>query len=283
MSGMTIGVTGATGRLGGRVAQRLAAAGATQRLLVRDPARAPQLPGATTARAAFGEPDAVRAALDGVPTVLMVSATEAPDRLAQHEAFVDAAAAAGVQHLVYISFYGAAPDCTFTFARDHFATEQHIRASGMGLTFLRDNCYADLAAYLVGPDDVIRGPASDGRFAPVAQDDIADAASAVLLDPAAHLGATYSLTGPEDLTLYEVAAILTGKLGRAINYHPETVEEAYTSRSSYGAADWEVDGWVSMYTAIARGELAGVTESISHLAGRPATSLAELLSRDNPT
>ena len=283
MSGITIGVTGATGRLGGRVAERLAAAVATQRLIVRDPARAPRLPGATTARAAFGESDAVRAALDGVPTVLMVSASEAPDRVAEHAAFVDAAAAAGVQHLVYISFYGAAPDCTFTFARDHFATEQHIRASGMGFTFLRDNCYADLAAYLVGPDDVIRGPASDGRFAPVAQDDIADAASAVLLDPAAHRGATYSLTGPEDLTLYEVAAILSTKLGRPINYHSETVEEAYTSRSSYGAADWEVDGWVSMYTAIARGELAGVTENIPHLTGHPATSLAELLSRDNPT
>jgi NAD(P)H dehydrogenase (quinone) len=282
MSGTTIGVTGATGRLGGRVAQRLAAAGVTQRLLVRDPERAPQLSGATTARAAFGESDAVRAALDGVPTVLMVSASEAPDRVAQQTAFVDAAAAAGVEHLVYISFYGAAPDSTFTFARDHFATEQHIRASGMGFTFLRDNIYADLAAFLVGSDDVIRGPAGDGRFAPVAQDDIADAAFAVLLDPAAHLDATYSLTGPDDLTLHEVAALLTTKLGRPISYHPETVEEAYASRSSYGAAGWEVDGWVSTYTAIARGELAGVTEDIPQLTGHPATSLAELLSRDNP-
>lgn len=81
----------------------------------------------------------------------------------------------------------------------------------------------------------------------------------------------------------EVAATLTTKLGRPISYHPETVEEAYASRSSYGAADWEVDGWVSTYTAIANGELAGVTEDIPHLTGHPATSLAELLSRDNPT
>jgi NAD(P)H dehydrogenase (quinone) len=152
----------------------------------------------------------------------------------------------------------------------------------MGFTFLRDNLYADWAAFLVGSDDAIRGPAGDGRSALVAQDDIADAASAVLLDPAAHLGATYALTGPEDLTLHEVAAILTTKLGRPISYHPETVEEAYASRASYGAADWEVDGWVSTYTAIARGELAGVTDDIPLLTGHPATSLAELLSRDNP-
>jgi uncharacterized protein YbjT (DUF2867 family) len=105
----------------------------TQRLFVRDLARASQLPGVTTARTAFGESDAARAALDGVPTVLMVSASETADRVAQHTTFIDAAASAGVEHLVYISFYGASPDCTFTLARDHYATEQHIRASSMGL------------------------------------------------------------------------------------------------------------------------------------------------------
>ncbi len=194
--------------------------------------------------------------------------------------FVDAAVAAGVQHLVYISFYGAAPDATFTFARDHFATEEHIRASGMGFTFLRDNLYADLLASLVGSDDVIRGPAGDGRFAPVAQDDIADAAVAVLLDPTApprrHLLADRS-AGPSPCmtSLRSSPPSLPGP----ISYHPETVEEAYASRISYGAADWEVDGWVSTYLAIANGELAGVTGDIPNLTGRRATSLAELLRR----
>ena len=58
--------------------------------------------------------------------MLMVSASETPDRVAQHTTFVDAAAAAGVEHLVYVSVYGAAPDCTFTLGRHHYATEQHI-------------------------------------------------------------------------------------------------------------------------------------------------------------
>src|SRR4051794_22834653 len=103
-----IATTGATGRLGGRVARRLAALDVPQTLLVRDPARAPRLPGATVRMASFSAPDAVTAALDGVPTLLMVSASESPDRLAQHTAFIDAAVAAGVEHVVYISFYGAA-------------------------------------------------------------------------------------------------------------------------------------------------------------------------------
>ncbi len=278
-SGRPIAVTGATGHLGGRVARRLADAGRPQLLLVRDPARAPQLPGAAVAKAGFADRDAVRHALDGVPAVLMVSASESTDRVDQHRAFVDAAALAGVAHLVYVSFAGAAPDATFTLARDHWATEQHIRASGMRFTFLRDNLYADFLPAMVGEDDVLRGPAGDGRVAAVAQDDIADAATAVLTDPDAHVGRTYDLTGPEALTFHEIAAVLSEATGRTITYHPETVEEAYRSRARYGAPDWQVDAWVSTYTAIANGELAHVDDAVPALTGHPATSLAELLRR----
>jgi NAD(P)H dehydrogenase (quinone) len=274
-----IGVTGATGRLGGRVARRLAAAGARQRLLARDPARAPELPGATVARAAFDERDAVRAALAGVPLVFMVSASESADRVAQHTAFVDAAVAAGVEHLVYVSFSGAAPDATFTLGRDHYATEQHIRASGLRFTFLRDNFYADFLPAMVGEDGVIRGPAGDGRVAVVVQNDIADAAAAVLVDPDAHVNRTYSLTGPQALSFDEIAGILTEGLGRPITYYAESLEEAYSSRGQYEAPRWQVDAWVSTYTAIAAGDVAAVSEDIPLLTGHPATSLTELLER----
>lgn len=275
----SLAVTGATGTIGGRVARRLADAGHAQLLLVRDPSRAPDLPGATVARASFAERDAVRRALEGTPVVLMVSASESVDRVDQHRAFVDAAADAGVAHLVYTSFAGAAADATFTLARDHHATEQHIRASGMAFTFLRDNLYADFLPAMVGDDDVLRGPAGDGRAAVVAQDDIADAATAVLTDPEEHAGRTYDLTGPQALTLHDVAAALSEATGRTITYHPETVEEAYRSRAKYGAPDWQLDAWVSTYTAIARGELDGVGDAVPALTGHPATSLADLLRR----
>src|SRR3954452_10467394 len=131
----------------------------------------------------------------------MVSTAEAVDRRDQHRTFIRAAADAGVRRLVYTSFAGAAPHATFTLARDHWATEQHIRDSGLEWTFLRDNLYADFLPFMVGDDGVIRGPAGDGRAAVVAQDDIADAAIAVLRDPTRHAGQTYNLTGPEALTL----------------------------------------------------------------------------------
>ena len=277
MPAVPLAITGSTGQLGGRVARRLADAGVPQRLLVRDPARAPQLPGATAVRASYGDADAVRAALEGTSTVLMVSASETADRVDQHRTFVDAAVAAGVEHLVYVSFYGAAPDATFTLARDHWATEEHVRARGLEATFLRDGLYADFATALVGEDGVIRGPAGDGRVAMVAQDDIADVAVAVLRDPAAHAGATYDLTGPEELTLTEVAAVLTAVTGRAVSYVPETLEEAFASRASYGAPDWQVEAWVSTYTAIAAGELAGVSPAVPDLTGHPARTLEQVL------
>ena len=188
-----------------------------------------------------------------------------------------AAAAAGVAHLVYISFYGAAPDATFTLARDHWHTEEHLRASGLPFTFLRDNLYADFMPALVGEDGVIRGPAGDGRAAVVAQDDIADAAVAVLRDPTAHAGRAYELTGPEALGLDKVAATVAAVTGRPVSYVPETVEEAYASRRAHGAPDWQLDAWVSTYTAIADGSLAGVTTAIEDLTGHPATPLEQVL------
>jgi uncharacterized protein YbjT (DUF2867 family) len=277
VSDSPLGITGSTGRLGGRIARRLADAGVPQRLLVRDPARAPQLPGSSVAVAAYDDAAAVREALRGLSTVLMVSAAEHPDRVGQHRTFVDAAADAGVQHLVYVSFLGAAPDATFTLARDHWATEEHVYARGLQATFLRDSLYADFFPFLTGADGVIRGPAGDGRVAAVAQDDVADAAVAVLRDPAAHAGASYALTGPEALTLAEVAEVMTAVTGRAVRYAAETLEEAYASRASYGAPDWQVDAWVSTYTAIAAGELAAVSTAVPELTGHPARTLAEVL------
>jgi uncharacterized protein YbjT (DUF2867 family) len=250
----------------------------SQRLLVRDPARAPRLPLADVAQAGFGDRAACRAALRGAGTVLMVSASETSDRVEQHRGFVDSAVDAGVEHLVYVSFYAAAPDATFTLARDHWATEHYIRASGLGFTFLRDNLYADFLPAMVGPDGVLRGPAADGAVSVVAQDDIADAATAVLRDVTRHAAASYDLTGPQALTLGEIAAVLTAAGGREVSYQAETLEQAYDSRASYGAPAWQVDAWVSTYTAIAAGELAGVSDAIPRLTGHPATSLAALLS-----
>jgi uncharacterized protein YbjT (DUF2867 family) len=281
--GPDLAVTGSTGWLGGLVATDLAARGVPQRLLVRDVSRAPHPPGAAVRECTYGDLEAAERALDGVRTLFMVSAAEQEDRLREHRTFVDAAAAAGVEHVVYISFFGAAPKATFTLARDHWATEEHLKASGMAWTFLRDNLYLEFMDHMVGEDGVVRGPAGDGRAAVVAHDDIARVAVAVLTDPASHAGETYDLTGPEALTFTQMAAVISEVTGREVRFHDETVEEAYASRAVYGAPDWQVDAWVSTYTAVAAGELDGVSGDVERLTGRRPTSLREYLEAQRPS
>ncbi|WP_407441833.1 NAD(P)H-binding protein [Rhodococcus sp. (in: high G+C Gram-positive bacteria)] len=172
MASTCITVTGSTGNIGRAVAAHLAETGTRMRLVVRDPARAPA--GARdVVQASYRDLEAATAALRGADVLFMVSASESADRLTQHRTFVDAAAAAGVRHVVYTSYLGAAPNATFTLARDHWATEQYLRESGMAWTFLRDSLYLDFLPTLADEDGVIRGPAGDGRVGAVARADIA--------------------------------------------------------------------------------------------------------------
>ena len=274
-----IAVTGSTGALGGRVAARLAAAGVRQRLVVRDPARAPDLPNVEIAQATYDDADALREAFTGADAVFLVSAAEHPDRVRQHLTAVDAVAAAGVDRVVYTSFLGAAPDATFTLARHHWATEERLRERGLAYTALRDSAYLDFLPFMAGAEGVIRGPADDGRVAMVARDDIADVAVAVLLTDG-HERATYDLTGGALHTMAEYAAQLSELSGRQVTFQDETIEQAWESRASYGAPDWEVEGWITSYTAIAAGELAVVSDTVERLAGHPPTTLRQLLERD---
>ncbi len=145
-----IGVTGSTGQLGGRVAVRLAAQGQPQRLLVRDLARAPQIPGAQIVQASYEDGPSMRAALDGIQILFLVSGY-GPGRLEQHYSAIDAAVAAGVERIVYTSFLAAAPLATFTHASEHYLTEQRIRASGRRYTFLRPTFYLDRAPRWFSP------------------------------------------------------------------------------------------------------------------------------------
>jgi NAD(P)H dehydrogenase (quinone) len=272
----SLGITGATGHIGGRVARLLADGSRPVRLLVRDLARAPQLPGTDVAVAVYGDPATVDS-LRGLDAVLMVSAHESDDRVAEHRAFVDAAVEAGVRHLVYTSFVGASDRSGFLLGRDHGATEQIIRESGLAFTFLRDNFYAEVFADFGGEERVIRGPAGEGRVAAVSRRDVAEVAAAVLREPGAHAGSTYDLTGPEALTLHEVARVLTEVTGKPHSYVDETMDEARASRASYGAPDWLVDAWISTYTAIRDGELEAVSGDVRRLLGRPATRFADAI------
>jgi NAD(P)H dehydrogenase (quinone) len=274
---MTIAVTGATGALGSRVAARLAARRVSQLLVVRDLARVPAIAGIEAVEMGprgYRDQAALTAALGGCETLFLVSAREAEGRVVEHAHAVRAAVDAGVARIVYTSFLGAGPDASFTFAHDHYATEQLIRESGLAWTFLRDSLYLDVLPALVGEDGVIRGPAGTGAVACVSRDDVADVAAAVLASGGGeHDGKTYDLTGPEAHTLGWVAEQLSAACGREITFRNEGVQAAYESRAHLDAPDYLVDGWVTSYVAIGTGELDVVSDAVPRLAGHPAQDL----------
>ncbi|GAA3011017.1 SDR family oxidoreductase [Actinokineospora diospyrosa] len=278
-----VAVTGATGNIGGRVARLLSARGVTQRLLSRNPSALPDLPGATNVQGAeYTDAEALRAAFSGADTLLLVSARESANRVHEHTTAIDAAIAAGVSRIVYTSFLGAGADCTFTFGQDHWHTEQHLKATGVPFVALRDNMYASAPPAMTGADGAIRGPAGDGAVSMVALDDIAAVAVAALTDTA-HDGQVLDVTGPEAITLAEAARVLSEVTGREITYVAETEDEAYASRAHYNAPEYEVAGWVTSYTAIAAGELAVVSDTVTRLTGRQPQTFAEFLTANPGT
>lgn len=271
-----IAITGVTGYIGSRVAARLTEAGANLRLVARRPEKVPSRLEGDTVYGSYADPEAMTAACAGATTVFFVSGREEEDRLEHHRRVVAAAVEAGTKRIVYLSFLNAAPDATFVLARQHYQTEQFIRDSGMDFVILRDSFYLDFLPHVVGDDGVIRAPSGEGRVSFVVRADIADAAASVLVS-GEHDGMTFDITGPEALSLDEAATRLGRYIGRPISYHPETEEEAYESRAVYEAPDWEVEGWVTSYLAMANGEMDAVSDAVQYLTGHPPRSLEEFL------
>lgn len=275
-----IAITGVTGHVGGMVAERLADQGANLRLIARDAAGAPPIPGAELATADdYGTTDAMAKALSGVDTLFFVSGRETENRLLQHYSVIDAAVATGVTRIIYTSFCGAAPNATFTLARDHYATEQAIEQSGMAFVFQRQNLYADVLPRWADSEGVIRGPAGDGHFVPVTRSDVADVAVALLLDDSRD-GQTINVSGPERVSMRHLANRLSVITGKFFEFRHESIDDAYASRAHFDAPQWQLDAWVSTYLAIAEGELDVISDAVAELTGRPATTFEDYVERN---
>lgn len=272
-----IGVTGVTGKLGGQVAKVLSQKGLKAVHIARSPERAIKYDNAEIRKASYENSEESRKALEGIKTLLMVSAKENPKRVEEHHDFIDAAKIAGVEHIVYISFYNNKKDATFTLSRDHYQTEKYIKEQDLKYTFLRDNFYIDFFLDLCFEYGEIRGPAGDGLVSAVARRDAADIVVAVMLNVQEYENKVLNLTGPRDLSMKDIVEVVGEKLGKEIFYINESVEEAYESRKVWEAEQWQYDSWVSTYTAIAKGEQSGVSLDIEKILNRPATSLEDLV------
>jgi NAD(P)H dehydrogenase (quinone) len=282
-----VAVTGVTGALGGRIAARLAEHGVPQLLLARNPDRIPELP-RTERRgpAAYADATAMRKALEGASSLVLVSGHRTGRRLEEHATAVEAAIAVGVQRVLYVSLVSAAPTATYLNARDHWLTEQFLAGAGIRHTVFRAGFYTSTPAALADGEFVVAGPGGSGRAAFVTQDDIAAVIATAALDEepeSEHDGAILEITGPEALTLEDALARIAAATGRPYRYEPETLEEAFARRWRRGISGEQIETWISWYQAIAKGELSRVTDVVYRLTGSPATPISDTAWWPSPT
>ncbi len=272
-----IAITGATGQLGRLVVDQLKAKLPAERLvaLVRTPSKAADL-GVAVREADYTRPDTLAAALAGVDTLLLVSATEFGQRVAQHRNVIDAAKRAGVKRIVYTSVLRA-DSSPLSLALEHKETEGLIKASGLAWTILRNGWYTEnytgsIAGALAGGAFI--GSAGEGRIASAARADYAAAAVAVLTTPG-HEGKTYELAGDEAWTLADLAAEISRQSGKAIPYRNLPEADYAAALKGFGLPDGFAQAVAGWDVAASRGALFDGGRQLSHLIGRATTPLAD--------
>jgi uncharacterized protein YbjT (DUF2867 family) len=276
-------ITGAAGRLGGLVVERLLERRPASEVAVsvRDPARAEALAarGVRVRAAAYDDEAALRESLAGARTVLLVSGhTLGEEGVRQHARVVEAARDAGAERVVYTSHQAASAGSAFAPARDHAGTEEVLSASGLSWASLRDGFHAATLEFWVAAaaEGVLRLP-EDGPVSWTTHEDLADAAVATLLAERLPDAPTPPLTGPEALDAAGVAARL-GLLSGTDWRHEVVSDDAYVAGLvAHGTPEPVARLLLGMFEASRAGEFDVVDPHLAQMLGRPATPVAATL------
>jgi uncharacterized protein YbjT (DUF2867 family) len=269
-------VTGSTGHVGRLVAEELAVLGLPQRLLVRDPRRAPQVPGAEVVVADYADPASLRAALGEGDRAFMVSLHEGPaDRVPHHRNFVEAAAAAGVAQVVYLSFVAAGPDAIFLHARSHGETERMLADAGLKLTAIRNSMYADDIPGWFDADGTNTVPGGDGRMSFSYRPELARAIAVTLTEPG-HAGKVYNIVTPQSVSMTELAEIAWAVSGANYRYAP-TSDAAWEARwRARGKEEGAIEAGLTSYAALRAGEFDVTSDDYRTLTGEDPLSVSDI-------
>lgn len=265
---MTVLVTGAGGNIGGRIVSMLAEGGFTVRAAARDAAGLGVPEGVETVSLDLDEPRQTRDVFDGVDTVFLY-----PIRSGGPGAFLAAACAAGVRHVVLLSSPGSwdAGEHDRIIGRVHQANERTLAESGLSHTvlypsWLATNARRDWGGQIRATGRV-RLAHPDSFVNPIHIDDIAEVA-VDLLTRERFRGRMQVLTGPQSLRLREVVAVLGEALDRPIGLDELTREQAVAERPPHLPA--EVLETLLDVTAAAVGVPALVNNNVERITGHPA-------------
>jgi len=271
-------VMGASGHVGRLVAGELAGRAGDLRLAVRDPARAPDVPGAQVVAADYGDPGSLARALQPGDRVFMVSIRDGPQaRLPLHRGLVEAAAERGVAQVVYLSFVNAGLDATFLHGRSHGQTERLLADAGVPFTAIRNSMYADEIPGWFDSEGVIRVPGGEGRMSFSYRPELARAIAVALTTPG-HEGRVYDVTTPQSVSMSELARIATAVTGDVYRYQPYDEEHWLDRWRSRGRTDWAIEAGLTSYQALREGEFDVVGDGYRTLTGAEPMTIAELIS-----
>jgi uncharacterized protein YbjT (DUF2867 family) len=281
MTGMIL-ITGATGKTGGEVARQLADAKLPFRALIRnvDKGRAVKALGAKIIVGDIGDKAALQRAMEGVDKAFLVLPND-EQQLVLEKQFIDAAVAAHVGHLVYLSSLESVPESKNPITQNHVAAETYLRESGLTWTIIRPTFFMQMfegmAARIKDTGRIVM-PAGKGTVSTTDIRDVGEVIVDVLTDNSGeHANQSYDLTGPELLTFSEIADRFSQVLGRKIEYVDQPIDEFRKVLMSINLSEWRTNAVCKELEAIAAGVVDHTTDTVETLLGRPATSLSQFI------
>ena len=277
-----ITVFGATGTTGAPLVDTLLAKGATVRAVTSDLSKLDALKakGCEAVVADFTDPAALARACDGAEKIYLV--TPAHLNMRQWKAnVIEAAKAAGVRHIVVATGLGASPKAGLTFGKWHSETQELLKQSGLDWTFVQPTYFMQNLLWQAGniAKDAVYYDDLGGPVAWIDARDIADVAAEALTAPG-YEGKALGLTGPEALTVEDIAALLSRVTGRTVSCAPLPAENAKAGMVAGGMQDEVARAMVELASIAPKGYLAGIETTVSDVMGRPARRFADFVAEN---
>lgn len=274
-------ITGATGSVGTQLVKKLVNMDASFRVLVRNKEQGDlmsHLPNVEIVIGDLSDKDSLTKVLQGIEkTFLLTNSSEDAEKLQLN--FVNAAHKAGVRLIVKLSQLAAEEDSPVRFLRYHAVVENRIRELGFAYTFLRANLFMQgfmALSHYIKHERKFYGSLGNAAVSAVDIRDIAEVAAKILTG-SGHTDKIYNITGGEAITHYQMAEIFSRVLGTEITYVDLSPEQMHGALTIAGFPEWQIGGLIEDYAHYARGEAAGVSDTVSDLTGHAPISFEQFV------
>jgi uncharacterized protein YbjT (DUF2867 family) len=271
-------VIGATGNTGSGLVKALRSAGVSVRVFARDEAKAQPLKamGAEIVIGDLDQPETIPPAIEGMDKIYLLT-WNGPTQAQQAENVIESARNTDSHpHIVRHSMWGSKNS---RIVQQGDQVDAVLKASGLPWTLLKPTFFMQnlmMATQTIAADGVLYWDTKDGKLAMIDVRDIVDSAMAVLIG-SGHEGQSYILTGPEAISMKDVAETFSRVLGRQVSYVNVPHEAALQSMLSFGFPEWIARGYGELMEGFSQGFANRATNNVATLTGHPARSIEQFV------